>query len=232
MADDEEASAPVELTLPDEERFNYVLFIGGRKGSGKTYLAKEIAEGEDRCVSIDNLGQFDNMEVCTGYEACARALVKAEKRKKFKLALRTNSVEEDIRLMGLVFLMQKVTLICDETSKYVSPSFMPEEIEQLVRYGRHQAINQVYMARRPAEINRELTAQADVIVTFRQHEPRDVKYLSDFMGPEAKQSKNLGNYKVMVWGDEEKAPLAVLERANEPGSVWIKDEPHPEADTD
>lgn len=200
------------FTLPDDERENWVLSIFGQKGSGKTFLAKEIAEQEDRVIVIDALGQFDNMDPIMGRENCIRALQKAEKQKRFSLSFWNSETEVTLELLELIFLMQKITLIVDETSLWVSSSFLPTEFNDLIMYGRHQAINQVYMSRRPAEINRALTSQSDVIVAFKQHEKRDIDYLKSFMGDMADSARVLPKYKIVAYGPDEKMPIPVLER--------------------
>jgi len=201
------------FTLPDSERENYVLSIFGMKGEGKTYLAQEIAAEERRVVVIDVTGQFRDMETVVGFKASLRRLAEVEDKPRFKLSLWITEVDEVLRVLDVLFNMQKFTLIIDETSEYVSSANLPPEFRQLIMLGRHQAINQIYMSRRPAEINRALTSQSDVIVAFRQHEKRDIDYLSSFMGKElAERARNLGKYEIIAWGKEEKMPLPVLER--------------------
>jgi hypothetical protein len=196
--------------LPEPQRVNWIASIFGRKGSGKSFLAKEIAKEERRVIAIDSLGEYDEMQVFTGYEECIKAMVAAEHLTDFKLALRTYSLEEDLELMDLVFKMTHLTLIVEETSRYVSPASLPQSLEQLVRYGRHSAINQVYLARRPSEIHRDLTAQSDVIVSFVQHERRDVEYLRSFMGDAANGVSGLKTYAGLVYGEDIKMPWPIV----------------------
>jgi hypothetical protein len=198
--------------LPENQRFNYILSIFGRKGSGKSYLAKEIARDEKRIIAIDSLGEYDELTVVDDLRPCINALVESEHKPEFKLALRTYSLEDDLILIDLVFHMTHVTLLVEETSRYVSSAYLPQPFEQLVRYGRHSAINQIYLARRPSEIHRDLTAQSDVLVSFVQHERRDVEYLRSFMGDKANRVMNLGQYAALVYGDDIKMPWAVVQR--------------------
>lgn len=201
--------------LPESQRHNYIVSIFGMKGSGKSYLAKEIAAQEPRVIAIDNLGEYNSLSIVYGFRECVSALVAVENRANFRLALRTTSIEEDLALIDLVYNMKHVTLIAEETSRYVSPTYLPREFEQLVRYGRHRAINQIYLARRPSEIHRDLTAQSDVIVSFLQHEERDLKYLRSFMGDEAYRAANLPKYKFIIYGPDEKMPWPLVSRKYE-----------------
>lgn len=198
--------------LPEAQRANWIASFFGRKGSGKSFLGKEVAREEPRVIAIDSLGEYDEMNVVTGYQECIKAMVAAEHLSEFKLALRTYSLEEDLELIDLVFRMHHLTLMVEETSRYVSSASLPLPFEQLVRYGRHSAINQVYIARRPSEIHRDLTAQSDVIVSFVQHERRDVEYLRSFMGDAANGVSSLKQYEALVYGEDIKMPWPVFRR--------------------
>jgi hypothetical protein len=198
--------------LPDNERDNYINSIFGRKGGGKTFLAKEIAETEPRVIAIDNMGQFSNIQVVSGFDSCIKAIQSCQNLETFRFALQTTSEQEDLALIDLAYYLDKFTIIIDETSKYVSSSYLPREFEQLIRYGRHGAINQVYMSRRPAEIHRELSSQSDVIVSFHQFEERDVQYLRNFMGDDADMTRHLGQYEILTYGPESKMPIPILNR--------------------
>lgn len=201
--------------LPESQKVNWVGSIFGQKGSGKSFLARQIAADEQRVLIIDNMGEYLEADVIEGFQNCVKAMVQAEGRASFRLALRARSVEEDLKLLYLAEKMTHITIIVDETSKYVSASYLPPEFEQLIRYGRHKAINQLYMSRRPSEIHRELTAQSDFVVTFRQHENRDIQYLRGRFGDSAFKAANLGQYQVMVYGSDAKLPWPVLSRKYE-----------------
>lgn len=181
------------------------------KGSGKSFLVKDIVRDYSRVIVIDSMGEYEN-EIITGFEACVKRVAQASHEPEFRISLRTDSVEHDLQLMKVAGTLPSFLLVVEETSKYVSAYGMPEPIENLIRYGRHRDISQIYMARRPSEINRDLTANADVIVTFREQEPRDVTYLRSFMGASAYRVPNLRDYEIEVFGTVEKMPLSVLER--------------------
>jgi len=192
---------------------NTVLCVFGMKGSGKSFLVKDIVLDYPRVIAIDNIGEY-NLEIVQGREQSIRRIVQASREESYRLAIRTNSVEEDLQIIKLVGTLANMLLVVEETSKYVTSNYMPEPIEALIRYGRHRAISQIYMARRPSEISRELTANADGIIVFRTQEPRDVAYMRTFIGDRADKLGTLPEYVPSFHGyaNLEKMPLSVIER--------------------
>ena len=72
-------------------------------------------------------------------------------------------------------------LVVDEVDFYVQPGYAPGPFSELVRIGRHWGVEMICMARRPASVWRNLTANADHLCVFLTHEPRDITYLSEFL---------------------------------------------------
>ena len=105
-------------------------------------------------------------------------------------------------------------IVVEETSRYCSPFHLPTEIETLIRYGRHSNLDQLYVARRPAEIHRDLTSNADFVATFRQWEPRDVQYLRSLVGMHGEIASTLPPYRTLIIGDVSKVPASVLVTAH------------------
>lgn len=197
---------------------NLIVTVLGRKGSGKTTLARKISHEYERVIAFDWVGEFgteDRFELVAGLREGADALVKASGRKRYRVSIRGLTREETYRLFAVASKLKRALLIVDEASNYCSAAFLPDEIATLVRYGRHNELSQLYIARRPSEVNRELTAQSDLVVTFQQQEPRDLEYLRALMGKVGDRARELGRYQIIAGGDLSKAPLAVLERINE-----------------
>lgn len=76
----------------------------------------------------------------------------------------------------------QVLVIVDEVDQLCSPAFIPVELKALVGQGRLRGIDQTYLSRRPAHVHRDLTAAADVEVYFRQREQRDLDWLARRFG--------------------------------------------------
>lgn len=206
------------LQIPPLRKRNLVACVFGMKGCGKSFLVKDTIIDYNRIITIDNIGEYHELEIVNGFDNCVRRITQASRESEFRIACRAESVEHDLQLIRLAGTMQSFLLVVEETSKYVSSAGMPEPIESLIRYGRHRDISQIYISRRPSEINRELTANADVIVTFRTQEPRDIAYMRSFMGERAYNLPRLSEYEcAVVWNGSDMLPLSIMERMPEDG---------------
>lgn len=190
---------------------NTITSVFGYKGSGKSTLAAAIAREHSRVATIDTLGEHAG-EPVFGLDACLARLERAEGERRFRLSLRCSSLDDMLDLVGVCYELTDVLIVVEETSFFCSPSHLPDELSQLVRYGRHRRIDQLYISRRPAEIHRDLTAQSDVIVSFAQREPRDLDYLARIAGADVSRLRTLPPFKVLAWGNRAKFPLAVWEQ--------------------
>jgi hypothetical protein len=84
--------------------------------------------------------------------------------------------ERALRCAQYVGPVEPLTVLIEEADLRCSPQYMVPALDKLIRYGRHWGVSIVALARRPAEISRHLTAQADTIVSFQTVEPRDLDF--------------------------------------------------------
>jgi len=191
---------------------NTVTVVIGRKGSGKSTIVREIVADYPRVMVLDSLAEYDDCDVVEE-DDCPEALLKASGQSKFRIACRCLGLEDNLDLMRIAYEMPPKTLIViEEASLYASPTHLPDEMAALIRYGRHRELDLVFVARRPSELHRDVTANADVLVTFQTQEPRDIMYLRSFYGDEALTLPTLPLYHIKVFGDLSKAPGPVLHR--------------------
>lgn len=204
---------------------NQIITIMGQKGSGKTTLAMEIIESRPRVLVIDPSGEYEEMKgaiVVMGAEDAANSLNELQEKPRF-LLVASDLLDDDetMDLLAVAFTIPNILIVIDECSLYCDPHSLPEDIARLIRYGRKKEIDLIFIARRPSEIHRELTAQSDLVVTFRQMEPIDITYLRARAGKEAEEVQRLPQWKVFIIGDKKKAPLPVLERLPEGKQLTI-----------
>lgn len=166
------------------KHWNNIMTIVGRKGSGKTELAKYLTQNEHRLIVWDFLGQFECNDICNHTAKIEYAI----KHSSFNIAVRLPehyfpSICQWIKQIG------NCTFLIDEIDMVSSPSEVPPELNYLIQYGRHcvgekdtgHGVDLIATARRAAEIPRAFTANSDDIFVYQTHEPRDLTYLGRFM---------------------------------------------------
>lgn len=198
---------------------NVITFVTGRKGCGKSTLVREIMRESRRVAVVDYLGEYGpecGALVFRGLVACVKALERWNAKPRFCLSLRVTDERDALSLVGIVNKMRDVLLVVEEASWLCSPSYLPLELREAVRFGRHQRLSQLYVAQRPVMVNRDITSQADVIVSFQQHGERDVAYLEgSVLADRAQLVRKLRPFEIVVGhaeGEEGKVPRCVRER--------------------
>lgn len=194
----------------------------GKKGSGKSTLVAECLEEHSRPIVLDINAEEKyarpGTRVVWGFEECLEALESVEGEDEYSLALRCvddeahDAIADYLDLMRVCYELPGSLIVLEECNNYCSSASLPWELARLVRQGRHRRIDLYFVARRPSELHRDLTANSDFVVTFRQEEPRDVLYLRERMGPElADAARMLPDHELLV-DHPERAPTAVLRR--------------------
>lgn len=89
-------------------------------------------------------------------------------------------VDEDIdRFFDFVFTTGNCLLVLEEVDWLCNSRSIHPGLENIIKYGRHKKIDMIAVSRRPAEISRLLSSQADEVISFQQTEPRDLQYLAE-----------------------------------------------------
>ena len=124
--------------------------------------------------------------------------------------------------------MRDACLAVEEASKWMGSVIGRAEKELIwfVQYGRHNRISQLYLARRFSELDRNVTANCDVIVSFVQNEPIDLQYIRAAAGQEvAERIKALGEHEWDYVRANHDGVVALLESISEGTDNAGMDEP-------
>ena len=166
------------MRKPDAE----ISVIIGKRGSGKSTLLKELLRKKPatRVLVVDTLGEHGKGR--TVIRTPLDLLAEIEKGC-FNIALQLDDPEKAYHYAcKAAWAYRDMVLVCEEVSWYIKAGHAPKPFQTLVRFGRHRGVEMFCISRRPQELWRELTANCDNIYSFFTIEPRDIKYLADFMG--------------------------------------------------
>lgn len=181
-----------------------VKLIFGKRGSGKSYLAKKLIAAEQRLFIWDRMGEYDQGVVFTAEEKpMFQEFFQHVYRGKFRIIYRPlHPKEEIIWISDLVYTLGDVTFLVEEIDSICTPWIIEESFEAILNRGRHKDITLIGVTPAPFGIHRDLTRQAKEIYIFSTNEPRDREYLRNLLGSEIEEKLNgLGLYEYVLWQD-------------------------------
>lgn len=183
------------LSSPTLQRVNYVEFVCGRKGEGKSHLIDRRAARFPRRLTLDYADEYFGTDTsaleCLTYADCLGALESVAARGTWRIV--ANLPAPDMARLcallspagrprsGVAAALGGVLVECGEVEHVAGHAAKPEVLE-LIHRGRHSRVSMMLGTRRPRDVHRLVTSQADVISCFRQQEPRDVEYLASVIG--------------------------------------------------
>jgi len=169
-----------------------IILIFGRTGSGKSFLTKKIIRNERRLIVIDSMYEYTDGIIFYRLNALIDYL-QNNKPATFRFICRFDTELEIELLFLLVWELQNVFLVVEESEYYISPYKKISNFLRLVRYGRHRNISIVAVARRVVELSNDIKFNANQIITFKQILKNDLKYLES-LGFDADEVTNLKRY--------------------------------------
>lgn len=151
----------------------------GKKGSGKTTtIGGQLNDCKPPVVILDVLGNFNSNEFFNS-QSVSETITEINKQissDRFKvISLKTNDPELSVEFISAaLYEANGGTLILDEVDAFK----ITENgcFDSLIRYGRNKNVSLITGCRRPAEINRNITAGANSLWVLKTNEPRDIDY--------------------------------------------------------
>jgi len=196
--------------------------IFGKQGSGKSFLVKKyviptLAKGDKPIFVIDTTGEYTSQGKDVNYktdqvfqntlEMC-QFLVENKGTPGpgiYVLASRSN---EDCQAFFEIINTAQIpcSVIVEEADKFCSSHNIDKNLGNLIDYGRHFDCDLVFLARRAAKVHKDVTSQADCIVSFRQTELNDIKPLRKLWS-DAEHLPELKDHHFLVMGDKQPKKL-------------------------
>jgi hypothetical protein len=181
-------------------------------------LEKPTTPLGNRIVVIDAMGEYE--DACEVENPRALAMYLNQQRdSSFNVVYRDKGRFEfsSTQLFDLIKNLRDCWVIVEEASNYCTTQSIDSALKWLLQYGRHNRISLMLVARRPSELNRMCTSQADVIVTFRLPEPADRDYVRDVSGDEALADRvqRLEMHEFEIIRDNHAEFMAILDAVSE-----------------
>lgn len=186
-------------TNPQMLKNNYIIGILGKKGSGKSELVKGSLPFINRYIVVDALHEYDGIIIYELEDLIA--FIRGYNQTNYKVVYRAKNKFDTEDFLRLSTAMNDFTMVLEETDFYCNPHKINEYLEHNIKYGRHYNRNLIWVSRRPAEINRLLSSQSDLLISFKQTEPIDLKYFSYYTFN--KDLKNLNEFEYAFCGNPE-----------------------------
>jgi hypothetical protein len=183
-----------------------VRFLCGIRGYGKSTMARALVAPAPRLLAFDPFSEHDALALDFG--DLEDFLDTTPDLGAFRVSLREAGHEEGFCGLALATarLLQKehppggLTVLLEEADLVARPGQEPPVFQDLVARGRHDGIELVCVSRRPAEVSRLITSQAEFFYVFRTQEPRDVTYLRGYIGEAAAlAAQHLDKFHYVAW---------------------------------
>jgi hypothetical protein len=158
-----------------------VTVVLGKRGSGKSeYVKRNILPDlkTENYIIFDPLAEYGKFGViCESFPEMENYIeTQRAKGKKYHAILRFEETDEWERAFYL-YKLGNLTMLIEEIDWHCSPLKISPGLEKNLKYGRHYNCDIVAISRRPAEINRLITSQAQLMIVFEITEPKDIEYL-------------------------------------------------------
>jgi len=176
-----------------------VILILGQRGSGKSYLAKNLISEIKRLIIYDTLGEYNTGISLENLEEFKQFFLKVYQGN-FKICYQpiNPAIDFDI-ICDIVFECGELTYLVEEIDTFSSAQGISDAFANIIQKGRHKNITLIGVSQRPFGIPRLITSQAKTIYSFIHREPRDLEYLKAFIGDEAERIKDLKQYEFLKW---------------------------------
>jgi len=179
-----------------------VRLILGKTGSGKTTLARRFVRSLPRALIFDNgFAEFPAVHFTDINELHNYLAIAGGKGGNFRAGFTPVESQYSTLLTWALELgnAEAVTLVLEECDRLPTPECQ-DKFSEVVQRGRHWGTHILGLTTFPYAVNADLRRQATEIYTFRQHEPRDLRWFSEVMaGDTLQEIANLGEYEYLRW---------------------------------
>lgn len=162
--------------------------VFGKRGSGKTTLAKKLLLNYENRIIVDPLKEYHGLIT----HSVQDLLDHYKEKGRFDIIFRPLN-DNDSEYVFSLYPLGNITFVIEEIDFYMTANNIASDLSYIIKYGRHYNINILGIARRTQEVNRLLTSQANRIWVSRMQEVADVTYFQK-LGFDADEIRNLNDH--------------------------------------
>lgn len=186
------------------------LLVMGRRGCGKSYLAKRLQELWPRKVIFDSLHEYqDECERANSFlEFCEIiARLKSASPDRFTLVVNfdiesEHSQSEFDQMLRLCYYYGNIQVIIEEVQNFSSPHNLPHWLKNCLLTGRHQNLSLLFTTQRPGELNKTILSQCSHIFCGSLIEGNDLRYISAFLRQDSQRLVQLPEREFLYFSSE------------------------------
>lgn len=194
------------------------ILVTGSTGSGKTSLMRDwLMPPVPRALWLDQLGEcwtWPGHIVTRSLDDALRQIAAGHRRVILTVKGRDLRTAEWERLAALLVpespespalgrLAPGLAICCSEADMLCPNGRTSDAWEEAYRRSRHFGVSLIVATQRAAAVDRIVSAQSNIIISCRQHEPRDLAYLAAVWPPDvARALATLPKFGALVYDQE------------------------------
>lgn len=158
--------------------------ILGVRGSGKSTFAKSLISKIDKSnkktiIILDPMDEYFGKFHFNHVDEFIQRISDYGLEKNIYV-FKSNSQSENEDFLDVVEQLENCLIVFEECSKFSKPQGIYESFGNIVNYGRHNKLTYLAIARRSAEIHKDIISNSHFIIAFNQTIPNDIKLLSEY----------------------------------------------------
>lgn len=179
-----------------------IILIFGKRGSGKSFLARKVVRDRKRLLIYDTMGDYSEGVIVADLTELKEFWGKVYQGN-FRVIYQPVDPEGDFdSVCREVCICEDLTFVVEELDRFARPLAMSREFKEVVQRGRHHRVELIGITQRPHGIDKLLTSQSKQMFIFNTTEPRDIDYFKDVVGYEVvKKIAALKEYEYVKWQD-------------------------------
>jgi DNA helicase HerA-like ATPase len=183
------------------------ILVMGRRGCGKSHLAKQIQKKFPRRIIIDTLNEYRNEgELFSNFSDFSKKLIqlKREKSKKFVLVYQASVESEDFEaefneILRISYYFGNIQIVIEEIQMHCHTGWIPSWLKKNLLIGRHQGISLLFTSQRPGEVHKTIVSQCHHIFCGKLIDSNDIKYVSNFLNQDSQKLISLPDRKFIYF---------------------------------